>query len=92
MPHTQDNHIVAVGDVLYLPCRVKNVHAGVEYCNVDVETVYPMPPYDTPTTFSAINTRQFVKAVELDATIEELEPRTAPQSETSYMDVFKGLR
>lgn len=60
MPHTRDGQLVNVGDVLYLPCKVKSVQTGEEFCNVDVETVYPMPPYDKPSNFSAVNTKQFV--------------------------------
>lgn len=61
MPHTKDGHEVKQGDVLYLPCRVENVHAGDEHCNVDVITLEPMPPYPMPTRLSSVNTRQFLK-------------------------------
>lgn len=65
MPHTRDGLLVNVGDVLYLPCKVKSVQTGEEFCNVDVETLYPMPPYDHPSNFSALNTKQFVSRIDV---------------------------
>ncbi len=88
MPHTKDNHLVTVDDILFLPCRVKAVHAAVEYCNVDVVTVEPMPPYETGAAFSTINTRQFLfdrNWAEIEE-IEEIEAKVAPQSDAGFLE------
>lgn len=63
MPHTRDGKVVQPGDRVYLPCTVLNVHASEDFCNVDVETEFTMPPYvDAPLRLSAVNTTQFISA------------------------------
>ena len=60
MPHTRDGKVIQPGDIIYLPCKVLNVHAAEEFCNVDVETIEVMPGNGYPSRFSAVNTRQFI--------------------------------
>lgn len=51
-----------VGDIVVIPCRVKTIHASDDYCNADLELVAAMPPNMTKSSFSAINTRQTIRA------------------------------
>lgn len=60
MPHDRNNEPLKEGDIVHVPCIVKSVQIGEEYCNVSLETIYPMPPYTTPNTLT-LNTRQTVK-------------------------------
>ncbi len=66
MPHDKNGNPLKAGDVVLIRARVKQVMAGEEYCNVDVETVEPMPPYEGGTTI-VLNTKQ----VELETAPEE---------------------
>lgn len=60
MPHDANGQLLEVGDLVNVPCKVKSVQAGDEYCNVSLETVHPMPPYTEPNTIT-LNTQQVVK-------------------------------
>lgn len=57
MPHDRNGKLLKVGDVVNVPCRVTQLHEGTEHCNVQLETLEPMPPYTEPYTLS-LNTRQ----------------------------------
>lgn len=59
MPHDQNNAELNVGDIVTITCRVTNVSAQEEYCNVTMETLLPMPPYTTPNSIT-LNTKQVV--------------------------------
>ena len=61
MPHDINGQLVNVGDIVHIPCRVKAVHMTEEYCNLDLQLIYPMPPYTDPPSYSAINTKQVIK-------------------------------
>ncbi len=61
MPHDANGKLVEVGDEVVLRCKVVRVHDDIEYCNVDLDTVYPMPPYTEPSRFSAVNSVQVEK-------------------------------
>jgi hypothetical protein len=43
-----------------IECEVVDVQTGVDYCNVTVKTVRPMPPYTDGTTI-VLNTKQTEK-------------------------------
>ena len=60
MPHDRSGNQLAVGDLVAVPCRVARVTTGEEYCNVDLETVHPMFPTQTPSTVT-LNARQVEK-------------------------------
>ena len=60
MPHDRDGIEVKPGDRVLVECVVKAVHSTADYCNVDLETVSPMPPRDTSTMLT-MNTRQVRK-------------------------------
>lgn len=61
MPHDLNNEPLAVGDVVSLDCRVKEIMTGEKYCNVLLETILPPnPPTMGPCTVSA-NSCQVIK-------------------------------
>ncbi len=47
---------------MVVPCLVKHVHQGEDYCNVDLETLADMPPNGGKSFISAVNTRQLLRA------------------------------
>ena len=59
MPHDLNNKLVSVGDLVYIPCRVKSITMDEQYCNLTVETIYFMPPYDGPQQVT-LNTKQVI--------------------------------
>lgn len=67
MPHDVNNQEIKVGDHVLVECVVTNVYAtdNNEYCNVNLATVHPMPPYTVPNNLT-LNTRQ-VELVELES-------------------------
>lgn len=73
MTHDRNGRVVVEGDIVNIPCRVKSVQAGIEYCNVTVETLDPMPPYSVPNTIT-LNTRQ----VEIVVPPEQIYPKDVP--------------
>lgn len=60
MPHCNKGRELKVGDRVMVECVVESVQADVNYCNVTVRTVRPMPPYESGTTI-VLNTRQTEK-------------------------------
>lgn len=60
MPHCNKGRELKVGDRVMVECVVESVQASVDYCNVTVRTVRPMPPYTDGTTI-VLNTRQTEK-------------------------------
>lgn len=65
MPHDAKGNLLQPGDKVILRGTVKQVHAGEEYCNAEIELDIPMPPYIVKTSISAINTRQVEKVEEV---------------------------
>lgn len=61
MPHDAKGNPLAVGDRVMIPAVVLAIHEGTEYCNLNVEFEYPMPPYTDKTNYSTLNTAQVVK-------------------------------
>lgn len=51
-----------VGDTVMIPCKIKQIHASEDFCNVDLESIATMPGNDMKSGFSAINTRQVLRA------------------------------
>lgn len=60
MPHCAKGRELKKGDRVLVECEVTDVQAGVEYCNVTLKTVRPMPPYTDGTTI-VLNTKQTEK-------------------------------
>lgn len=67
MPHDKNGRVLTEGDLVNVPARVKRIHEGDEYCNVEIETVEPMYPGDSKSNLT-LNTKQ-VELVE-KATVE----------------------
>lgn len=57
MPHDRRNRELQDGDLVNVPCRIKRVSTEADYCNVELETVEPMPGNNTCTSMH-LNTRQ----------------------------------
>ena len=57
MPHCNRGRELKPGDRVMVECVVESVQPGLEYCNVTVRTVRPMPPY-TDGTVIVLNTKQ----------------------------------
>ncbi len=60
MPHDAGGNVLQVGDEVLVPCRVVGLQLGDDYCNCNLETAYPMPPYTTRSQIT-LNTRQVMK-------------------------------
>lgn len=61
MPHDINNTEILPGDHVLVECVVESVYQTDDgkYCNLNVKTTLPMPPYETGTSVT-LNTRQVV--------------------------------
>lgn len=70
MPHCNRGRLLKVGDRVMVECVVESIQENVDYCNVTVRTVRPMPPYQDGTTIT-LNAKQTEsidpKPVDLDS-------------------------
>ena len=57
MPHDLRDSPISVGDRVNVPCIVKAIQTGTDYCNVTLETTEKMFPGDSPSTIS-LNAKQ----------------------------------
>ena len=48
MPHDAYGHLLNIGDIVYIPAKVKEIHQTEEYCNVSLETERPLFPTSRP--------------------------------------------
>jgi hypothetical protein len=60
MPHDRNNEPLKEGDIVHVPCIIKTISIGNEYCNVALETVEVMYPGQFPTAIH-LNSKQVVK-------------------------------
>ncbi len=60
MPHDREGNELKVGDLVYVPAKIKTIELTEHYCNVTIETSERMPPRDAVTTL-VLNSRQTVK-------------------------------
>lgn len=60
MPHDIDGNELKVGDIVYIPVKIKTIELTENYCNVTVETQHRMPPLDSVTTI-VLNSKQVMK-------------------------------
>lgn len=60
MPHDKNGNLIEVGDLVNIPCVVKSIYQGEEYCNVTLETTEKMYPSMTPTGIT-LNSKQVEK-------------------------------
>lgn len=56
MPHDCRAAALKVGDRVLIPCRIVELQAGEDYCNVTLETVQGRKPDGQKERISAINT------------------------------------
>lgn len=68
MPHDARNRELKVGDTVVMPFTVKGVHSTEEFCNLDLESCFPMPGRNERTRLSEVNTRQVVRQNRTDDT------------------------
>jgi hypothetical protein len=68
MPHDRKGNVLNVGDEVMVPAKITSVQAGLEYCNLTVETIEPMYPGESKSTIT-LNTKQ-VEKVQHEATAE----------------------
>jgi len=61
MPHDKNGNQLKPGDQVIVRATVSDVHAGEEYCNVNLETDEPMFPGDHKTPIT-LNTKQVEKS------------------------------
>jgi hypothetical protein len=61
MPHDAKGNLLKVGDKIVIPGTIVSIGESPEYCNCTIEAEHKMPPDNTDTSFSAINTRQVEK-------------------------------
>jgi uncharacterized RmlC-like cupin family protein len=60
MIHDANGIHLRIGDVVYVPCFVVNLHDTQEYSNVTLETVHGRSPDGNRETITALNTAQVV--------------------------------
>lgn len=60
MPHDAEGNLLQVGDIVNLPCKIKEIYMTEEYCNCSLEMVCPMYPTNRKDSVT-VNTRQVKK-------------------------------
>lgn len=58
MPHDCRGRLVEVGQTVIVRFKVLRVVDAGDFCNVDLESIVPMPGNGIKTTLGAINTKQ----------------------------------
>ena len=67
MPHDAKGQPLAAGDIILIPFKITQVMTGEDYCNLSLESLATMAPeHKYPTTLSAINAKQVIRANEGD--------------------------
>jgi hypothetical protein len=84
--HDKNGKLIRVGDIVMLACVVLSTHSADGYCNTDLRTAIPMPPY-TPDDAGAfqhitVNARQtelpsVAPVLDLSKSIQDLDNRLA---------------
>lgn len=57
MPHDKNGNVLKVGDIVNVPCKIKSISMGEEYCNVELQTIEKMFPSDNTSTMN-LNAKQ----------------------------------
>ena len=57
MPHDANGRLLKVGDTVIVECIIENIQMQDEYCNVNLKTKIPMPPYKEGYSLT-LNTKQ----------------------------------
>lgn len=61
MPHDAKGNLLSLGDKVSVSGTITFIGESHGYCNCSIELEHPMPPDNTKTSFSAINTQQVEK-------------------------------
>ena len=80
MPHDFNGKLLAVGDLVTVPCRVLAIQMTADYCNVTLETRQPMHPSSDLTTFH-VNSRQVIRSGGLSQTYRDITEPADPGTE-----------
>lgn len=93
MPHDKNGTVLQPGDSVLIRGTVREVHAGEEYCNLNVDTDEPMYPGDSKTLI-VVNARQveFVSRPEVQAEepVNEAAPEAQTEAEPAAVDQADG--
>lgn len=80
--HDAKGRPLKAGDLVLVPCRVKETNATEDYCNVTLETVFGRRPDGMVEHIGGINTAVTLRANAGDENdITELQPQPQPQPE-----------
>lgn len=60
MPHDRNGTPLSVGDKVTVEAEVITITQSEEYCNLNLKTTCPMPPYEEGTSLS-LNAKQVTK-------------------------------
>lgn len=60
MPHDAKGELLKVGDEVIIRAKVTAINSSPDFCNCDLDTAIPMPPYTTPSKL-ILNTKQVEK-------------------------------
>ena len=60
MPHDRNGTELKVGDRVSVQAEIKSIQMQDDYCNVELVTLSPMPPYTDMTTLN-LNAKQVEK-------------------------------
>lgn len=58
MSHDKNGTLIQPGDTVTVECKVLSVTADQDFCNLNLESVLPMPGNGIKTAISAINAKQ----------------------------------
>lgn len=71
MPHDKNGSLIQKGDRVLIECEVQEVSESLEYCNIKVKPVIPMPGINASDCVSWINTRQALLLGKGEAALKE---------------------
>lgn len=81
--HDAKGRPLKAGDLVLVPCRIKQTYATEDFCNVTLESVYGRRPDGMVETIGGINTAVTLRANAGDENdITELQPQPQPEPES----------
>jgi len=78
MPHDYFGQVLEVGQKVLVPCRIKEIHPGENFCNLTLETTQPMFPSDSKTVINA-NALQVFSGIFLEPIHTKTGPKEFPE-------------
>ncbi len=85
--HDHNGKPLKVGDTVNIPCVIRELHGGTDFCNVTVVTVHGRKPDGLKEVFSAINTHQLEK---VDA--PAVQETVAEAAKRGYREAMEGKK